>query len=87
MYRRAEEKLKAVDIERRDREYRLKQTELFMVTLKKLPEGENIESTELFMALVDMVIVGGRADICFEGWDDTRGTVLDGIIQNSCRRS
>ena len=57
-YRRTEERLKAVDTERRDREYRLKQAELFMATLKKLPEGEQIESTELFMALVDKVIVG-----------------------------
>ena len=29
-----------------------------MATLKKLPEGDQIESTELFMALVDKVIVG-----------------------------
>ena len=57
-YRRAEERLKAVDAERRDREYRLKQAELFVTTLKKLPEGDQIESTELFMALVDKVIVG-----------------------------
>ena len=57
-YRRAEERLKAVDAERRDREYRLKQAELFVATLKKLPEGDQIESTELFMALVDKVIVG-----------------------------
>ena len=57
-YRRAEEKLKTVDVERRDREYRLKQAELFMATLKKMPEGEQIESNELFMALVDKVIVG-----------------------------
>ena len=57
-YRMAEERLKAVDAERRDREYRLKQAELFMATLKKMPEGEQIESTELFMALVDKVIVG-----------------------------
>ena len=35
--------------------YRLKQAELFLATLKKLPEGE---STELFLALVDKVIVG-----------------------------
>ena len=57
-YRKAEERLKAVDAERRDREYRLKQAELFMATLKKLPEDEQIESTELFLALVDKVIVG-----------------------------
>ena len=47
-----------MDAERRDREYCLKQAELFMATLKKMPEGEQIESTELFMALVDKVIVG-----------------------------
>ena len=29
-----------------------------MATLKKMPEGEQIESNELFMALVDKVIVG-----------------------------
>ena len=29
-----------------------------MATLKKLPEDEQLESTELFMALVDKVIVG-----------------------------
>ena len=57
-YRRAEERLKAVDTECRDREYRMKQAELFVATLKNLPEGEIIESTELFMALVDKVIVG-----------------------------
>ena len=57
-YRRSEERLKAVEAERRDREYRQKQAELFMATLKKMPEGEQIESTELFMALVDKVIVG-----------------------------
>ena len=57
-YRRSEERLKAVDAECRDREYRQKQAELFMATHKKMPEGEQIESTELFMALVDKVIVG-----------------------------
>ena len=57
-YRRAEDRLKAVDVERRDREYRLKQAELFMATLKKLPEDERIESMELFMALVEKVIAG-----------------------------
>jgi hypothetical protein len=51
-------RLKAVEVERRDREYRLKQAELFLATLKKLPYGERLESTELFMALVDKVIVG-----------------------------
>lgn len=49
-----------MDAERRDREYRLKQTDLFVTTLKELPEGEQIESTELFMAMVDKVIVGDR---------------------------
>lgn len=44
--------------ERRDRAYRAKQAELFMETLKQLPEEAKLESTELFMALVDKVIVG-----------------------------
>ena len=74
-YRRAEERLKAVDAERRDREYRLKQAELFVATLKKLPEGEQIESTELFMALVDKVIVGeGLTFVLRDG--STRGVRL-----------
>ena len=46
--------------ERRDRAYRAKQAELFMETLKQLPEEAKLESTELFMALVDKVIVGDR---------------------------
>ena len=57
-YRRIEEKLKAVVTDRQDRAYRAKQAELFLETIKKLPEGEKLESTELFMALVDKVIVG-----------------------------
>ena len=57
-YRRIEEKLKAAATDRQDRAYRAKQAELFLETIKKLPEGEKLESTELFMALVDKVIVG-----------------------------
>lgn len=69
-YRRTEERLKAVDSERRDREYRLKQAELFVTTLKKLPEGERIKSIELFMALVDKVIGGdGLTFVLRDGTD------------------
>lgn len=57
-YRRAEEKLKAVAADRQDRAYGAKQAELFMETLKQLPDEGKVESTELFMALVDKVIVG-----------------------------
>ena len=38
--------------------YRTEQAELFLETMKGLPEGANVESTELFMALVDKVTVG-----------------------------
>ena len=44
--------------DRQDRAYRAKQAELFMETLKQLPDEGKVESTELFMALVDKVIVG-----------------------------
>lgn len=57
-YRRVEEKLKAVAADRQDRAYRVKQAELFLETLKQLPDQAKLESTELFMALVDKVIVG-----------------------------
>ena len=64
-----------MDAERRDREYRQKQAELFMATLKKMHEGEQIESTELFMALVDKVIVGeGLTFVLRDG--TTRGVRL-----------
>lgn len=59
-YRWIKDELKAVTAERRDRAYRAKQAELFMETLKQLPEEAKLESTELFMALVDKVIVGDR---------------------------
>ena len=75
-YHRAEERLKAVDTERRDREYRLKQAELFVATLKKLPEGDQIESTELFMALVDKVLAGEGLTFVFKGRINPQGTVL-----------
>ena len=57
-YRRIEEKLKAVATDRQDRAYRAKQAELFLETLKRLPKQAKLESTELFMSLVDKVIVG-----------------------------
>lgn len=57
-YRRVEDKLKAVAADRQDRAYRAKQAELFLETLKQLPDEEKVETTELFMALVDKVIVG-----------------------------
>lgn len=67
-YRRIEEKLKAVTADRQDRVYRAKQAELFLETLKRLPEEAKLESTELFMALVDKVIVGdGLAFILRDG--------------------
>ena len=59
-YRRIEEKLKAVATDRQDRAYRAKQAELFLETLKRLPKQAELESTELFMSLVDKVIVGDR---------------------------
>ena len=57
-YRRIEEKLKAVVTDRQDRAYRAKQAELFLETLKRLQKQAKLESTELFMSLVDKVIVG-----------------------------
>lgn len=57
-YQRVEEKLKAVATDRQDRTYRARQAELFIETLKQIPEGAKLESTELFMALVDKVLVG-----------------------------
>ena len=57
-YRRIEEKLKAAATDRQDRVYRAKQAELFLETLKRLPKQAKLESTELFMSLVDKVIVG-----------------------------
>ena len=57
-YRSIEERLKAVVTDRQDRSYRAKQAELFLETLKRLPKQAKLESTELFMSLVDKVIVG-----------------------------
>ena len=57
-YRRVEETLKAMAADRQDRTYRAKQAELFLETLKQLPDQAKLESTELFMALVDKVLVG-----------------------------
>ena len=56
-YHRVEDRLTAVAAEKQDRAYRAKQAELFLETMKGLPEGADLESTELFMALVDKVIV------------------------------
>ena len=44
--------------DRQDRAYRAKQTELFLETLKQPPKQAKLERTELFMFLVDKVIVG-----------------------------
>ena len=44
--------------DRQDRAYRAKQAELFLETMKQLSDGAKRESTDLFMALVDKVIVG-----------------------------
>ena len=44
--------------QRDDTRHRAKQAELFLETLKRLPEQAKLESTELFMSLVDKVIVG-----------------------------
>lgn len=57
-YHRVEDKLTAVAAEKQDKAYRAKQAELFLETMKGLPEGADLESTELFMALVDKVVVG-----------------------------
>ena len=57
-YRRVEDKLKAVAADRQDRAYRANQAELFLETMKQLSDEAKLESTELFMALVDKVIVG-----------------------------
>ena len=57
-YRRIEEKLKAAATDRQDRAYRAKQAELFLETLKRPPKQAQLESSELFMSLVDKVIVG-----------------------------
>jgi hypothetical protein len=57
-YHRVEDRLTAVAAEKQDMAYRAKQAELFLETMKGLPEGADLESTELFMALVDKVIVG-----------------------------
>ena len=56
-YRRIEDKLKAVATDRQDRAYRAKQIELFLETIKQISDGAKLESVELFMALVDRVIV------------------------------
>ena len=71
-YRRIEEKLKAAATDRQDRAYRAKQAELFLETLKRLPKQAKLESTELFMSLVDKVIVGdGLTFIMRDGTERT----------------
>jgi uncharacterized protein YukE len=71
-YRRIEEKLKAAATDRQDRAYRAKQAELFLETLKRLPKQAKLESTELFMSLVDKVIVGdGLTFIMRDGTEKT----------------
>ena len=71
-YRRIEDKLKAVVADRQDRAYRAKQAELFLETLKRLPKQAKLESTELFMSLVDKVIVGdGLTFIMRDGTERT----------------
>lgn len=57
-YQRVEDKLKAVAADHQDRTYRAKQAELFLETMKQLPKKAKLDNTELFMALVDKVIVG-----------------------------
>ena len=51
-----EEKLKAVNSERSDREYKARQCVLFLDRVKRL----NLVDAETFMALVDKVVVGER---------------------------
>ena len=57
-----------VATDRQDRAYRAKYAELFLETLKQLPDEEKVKSLELFMALVDKVLVGdGLTFILREG--------------------
>lgn len=72
-YRKTEQKLKTLDAERRDRAYRQKQAELFLTTLKQVSEGGQMENTELFMALVEKVIVG--QELTFELRDGSRRVI------------
>lgn len=67
-YRRIEEMLKAEAADWQDREYFVKQVELFIETLKQLPEMAKTESTDLIIALVAKVVVGdGMAFVLRDG--------------------
>ena len=72
-YMKAEQKLTALDAERKDRAYCRKQAELFMTTLKQVPEDGRMEYGELFMTLVEKVIVG--QDLTFELRDGSRRVI------------
>ncbi|MGX8705564.1 MAG: hypothetical protein ACSW8J_03200, partial [bacterium] len=80
------DKLNAVATERQDKAYRAKQAELFLETMKRLPEGANVESTELFMALVDKVIVGdGLTFILRDGTEQKVGGVPNSDYDITCK--
>jgi hypothetical protein len=53
-----EEKLKAINSERSDREYKARQCELYLDKVKRLNVEEKLVDSETFMALVDKVVVG-----------------------------
>ena len=72
-YMKAEQKLTALDAERKDRAYCRKQAELFMTTLKQVTEDGRMEYGELFMTLVEKVIVG--QDLTFELRDGSRRVI------------
>lgn len=75
-YRWIEDKLKAVAADRQDRAYRAKQAELFTETMKGFPEGADVECDELFMALVDRVVVGdGLTFVLRDGTEQKVGGV------------
>jgi tetrahydromethanopterin S-methyltransferase subunit G len=68
-----EEKLKAINSERSDREYKARQCELYLDKVKRLNLDKNLVDAETFMALVDKVIVGeGMKFILKDGseWSD-----------------
>jgi hypothetical protein len=68
-----EEKLKTVNSERSDREYKARQCELYLDKVKRLNLDKNLVDAETFMALVDKVIVGeGMKFILKDGseWSD-----------------
>ena len=68
-----EEKLKAINSERSDREYKARQCELYLDKVKRLNVEEKLVDSETFMALVDKVVVGeGMKFILKDGseWSD-----------------